>query len=168
MAAPRILISACLEGQPVRYNATSARKQHPALIYWRQRGLLVPVCPEVAGGLSVPRPPAELRGARVVTEQGHDVTEAFRRGAQKALDLARQRGCVMAILKARSPSCGPDAVYSGEFDGRLRAGQGITAALLESEGMPLFTEDALDEAWACWCNLAGLPTTTCPSEPSGC
>lgn len=150
MSLPRILVSACLLGEPVRYDGRSKSGAHPALARWLAEGRVVPVCPEVAGGLGVPRPPAE-RGAdgRVRREDGTDVTAAFVAGAAAAVALARAEGCVLAVLKARSPSCGIGSVYDGTFTGHLLAGDGVAAAALVEAGLAVFTEETLDaaEAW---------------------
>ncbi|HJT38144.1 MAG TPA: DUF523 domain-containing protein, partial [Actinomycetota bacterium] len=118
-------------------------------------GRAVLVCPEVAGGLPIPRPAAEivdgdgtdvLAGlARVINEAGDDVTENYLAGARKAADAARGAGARFAILKARSPSCGCGQIHGGGFDGELRPGNGVTAALLRSEGVEVVSdEDAGD------------------------
>jgi uncharacterized protein YbbK (DUF523 family) len=109
------------------------------------------VCPEEEGGLGTPRPRAEivdgdgrdvLEGrARVVTEAGMDVTEAYLAGARSALDAAQEAGAMTAILKARSPSCGKGVVYDGTFSGTQRAGIGVTAALLEANGIKVLNDE---------------------------
>jgi uncharacterized protein YbbK (DUF523 family) len=113
------------------------------------RALLV--CPEVDGGLPTPRPPAEIVGgdgrdvlagtARVVTVDGTDVTEAYLAGAHGALRAAQAEGVTRAVLKARSPSCGRGAVYDGSHTRTLVEGTGVTAALLEANGIKVVTED---------------------------
>ena len=106
---------------------------------------LIPVCPEVLGGLDTPRPPAELQpDGRVMNRQGEDVTEAYRRGAELALKIARENGCTIAILKARSPSCGSGEVYDGTFSGILTPGFGVTARLLREAGITVMDEEHLD------------------------
>ena len=107
---------------------------------------MVPLCPEVAGGLTVPRPPAELVGLRAVTIAGDDVTAAFERGARTAVELAREAGVVAAVLKDGSPSCGSSWVYNGTFSGTRRTGLGLTAAHLREYGIPVFNEASLDAA----------------------
>jgi uncharacterized protein YbbK (DUF523 family) len=110
-------------------------------------GHAVAICPEVAGGLPIPRLPAEIQGgdgqdvlegrAKVVRQDGVDITEAFIKGAHQALSLARKVGAKKAILKARSPSCGVTFIHDGSFTGALREGMGVTAALLKREGIEL-------------------------------
>ncbi|HHT26682.1 MAG TPA: DUF523 domain-containing protein [Firmicutes bacterium] len=137
----KVLVSACLVGCRCRYDGEHAHAQLP------QNVELVPVCPEVAGGLPIPRDPAEIIGgtgndvlagrARVCTRAGRDVTAQFKRGAEHALRICREEGIIRAILKRRSPSCGATQVYDGTFSGRLIAGAGVTAALLLQHGIPI-------------------------------
>ena len=157
----KILVSACLLGANVRYHGGNALSDHPLLRQWDREGRLVPVCPEVAGGLSTPRPPAEIRRlsgsgtARlaVMTRQGDDVSAAYRAGARTALELARQHDIRIAILKDGSPSCASTAIHDGAFTGARVPGAGITAALLREAGVQVFGEDRIDEAAA---HLAAL------------
>jgi uncharacterized protein YbbK (DUF523 family) len=161
----RILVSACLLGRPVRYDGTGKRSDHRLFERWRAEGRLVPVCPEVHGGLPVPRPPAEIRGglggdvldgrARVVTRGGEDVTTYFLEGARQALAQARANGVRMAILKESSPSCGVGRIYDGTFSGAAVPGEGVTTALLERHGIAVFAEDAGDAAAAHLAELEG-------------
>ena len=135
----KILVSACLLGAPCRYDGRA--KPSPEVIRLSERFDLVPVCPEVAGGLPTPRTPSEIAGERVVSRAGEDVTAAFARGAAAAVQTARLLGITRAVLKARSPSCGRDAVYDGTFSGTLTAGDGVTAAALRAAGVRIFTEE---------------------------
>ncbi|MDD3444522.1 MAG: DUF523 domain-containing protein [Zavarzinia sp.] len=138
----KILVSACLLGRPVRYDGTGKALLHPHLDRWKSEGRLVPLCPEVAAGLPVPRPPAERTpdGTRVVDVTGADVTAAFEAGARVALDLARNMGCRFALLKDFSPSCGSREIHDGSFTGTRKPGQGLTAALLRGDGIEVFSE----------------------------
>ena len=139
-----ILVSACLLGLACRYDGCA--KENPAVLALRAHHTLIPFCPETYGGLPTPRLPSEIRGDRVVARDGADVTAAFARGAQEALKLVRLLGCDCALLQDRSPSCGCRQVYSGQFDGQLRAGQGVAAAALATAGVTLFDEQQLTEA----------------------
>lgn len=139
----KILISACLLGIPCRYDGAS--KQHPLVEALASRHQLVPVCPEQLGGLATPRPPAERQGDRVMTQRGTDVTEAYHRGAEAALALCRLLDCRAAVLKERSPSCGYGEIYDGTFTAALTAGDGVTAELLESHGIPVYGESRIQE-----------------------
>ncbi|QPF74799.1 DUF523 domain-containing protein [Roseateles sp. DAIF2] len=161
-ATPRqepLLISACLLGSPVRYHGRGAACGHALLAQWRGEGRLVPICPEVAGGLPTPRPPAEIepgqggaavlrRAARVIDASGADVSAAFVGGAELALALARERGIRVAVLKEDSPSCGSERIYDGRFAGARVAGEGVSAALLRAAGLLVFSEHQLEQAAA--------------------
>lgn len=138
-----ILVSACLLGVPCRYDGQS--KAHPLARTLCKKHHVVPVCGEIFGGLPTPRPPAEIQGDRVVTRDGRDVTEAFRRGAEIVTQLARLTGAEAAVLKERSPSCGSGAVYDGTFSGTLTAGWGVAAGLLREQGIRVLGESRLEE-----------------------
>ena len=152
----RVLVSSCLLGEPVRYHGGDARSDDEILAGWRDEGRLVPLCPEVEGGLGVPRPAAEIVGgeglavlegrARVETRSGDDVSEAFAAGARRALEVAKAEKVGLAVLTARSPSCGSTEIYDGTFSGTLRTGDGVTAALLEANGIRVFTPDSIAAA----------------------
>ena len=157
----KILVSACLLGEAVRYDG-AAHGPFAQLQAWQAEGRVLALCPEMAGGLPTPRPPAEIlggQGAAVLTGQqvvrdchGRDVSAAFRAGAARALALVREQGIGMAVLKARSPSCGNRQTYSGEFSGRLVEGAGVTAAALQAAGVVVFNEHELEQA-AAWLAL---------------
>ena len=135
-----ILLSACLAGVPCRYDGKANTVS--ALAEVAARGEAVLVCPEVLGGLTTPRIPSErLPDGRVVNAEGEDVTEAFRLGAEKALAICRARGCGCAVLKARSPSCGKGLIYDGSFTHTRVPGDGVFAALVRAEGIPVLTEE---------------------------
>ena len=140
----KILVSACLLGTPCRYDGKS--KPVPGLEKLREAGhILAPVCPEVLGGLPTPRPPAELQpDGRVVNRAGEDVTAAYLEGGRRALALAREEDCTLAVLKAKSPSCGCHEIYDGSFTGTLIPGQGVAARLLEESGIRVVDETELD------------------------
>ena len=155
----KILISACLLGERVRYDGGDKASPHPALERWAVEGRLVSVCPEVAGGLSIPRPPAEIQGpgggvavltgtVPVRTVHGQDVTAAFVAGARAALAAAERHGIRMAILKENSPSCGSSSIHDGSFAGVRIAGMGATTALLRAAGIEVFSETEIDAAVA--------------------
>jgi uncharacterized protein YbbK (DUF523 family) len=153
----RVLVSACLLGQPVRYDGGTVATEGGNLACWQMEGRVVPMCPEMAGGLPVPRLPAEIHGdgggaavlrgaARVVEHHGHDVTEAFVQGAQRALEAAREAGVQVAVLTERSPSCGSTFLYDGSFSSQLQPGEGVTAALLREHGIRVFSQHQLEDA----------------------
>lgn len=139
-----ILVSRCLLGEPCRYDG----KSKPVLVLKRlvEAGhRLIPVCPEVLGGLPTPRPPAEIQAdGRVVNRAGEDVTEEYQLGARLALELAREHGCALAVLKANSPSCGSSQIYDGTFSKTLISGQGIAAKLLTEAGIRVVDETQLE------------------------
>ncbi len=135
----KILVSACLLGAPCRYDGRA--KPSSEVIRLSEWFDLVPVCPEVAGGLPTPRTPSEVVEERVVNRAGEDVTVAFVRGAAAAVQTARLLGITRAVLKARSPSCGRGTVYDGTFSGTLTAGDGVTAAALRAAGVRVYTEE---------------------------
>lgn len=137
------LISACLLGEPCRYNGEA--KANPAVLEFVQNSghTFITVCPEVLGGLPIPRAPAERLGSRVKNREGEDVTKAFLLGAEKTLALAQQHRCDGAILKERSPSCGHGQIYDGTFSGRLIPGDGITSQLLRAHCIPVYGESRL-------------------------
>ena len=139
MRKPNYVISACLCGQPTRYDGR-AKPADPALVALVERGEALLVCPECMGGLPTPRPPAEIQGERVINTEGVDVTQAYRSGAEQVLALCEQHGIRRAILKQNSPSCGSCFVYDGTYSKRLIPGQGITAALLSQHGIVVLDE----------------------------
>lgn len=132
----KILVSACLLGVSCRYDGTGEIRETVRELMKNHQ--LVPVCPEILGGLKTPRCPAERRGDKVVTKEGEDVTEAYRRGAEETLKLAELFGCSGAILKERSPSCGCGKIYDGTFTKTLIEGDGVTAQLLKAHGISIF------------------------------
>lgn len=142
----KILISACLLGENCKYNG--GNNYTPEVEALRERYELVPVCPEQLGGLPTPRTPAERVGDRVVNREGADVTDAFRQGAEKTLEIARASGIAKAVFQVRSPSCGSGTVYDGTFSGTLTAGQGVTAELLEKNGVNICRSDQTGELMA--------------------
>jgi len=148
-----VLLSACLAGVECTYKAEGKTRRWAVDLVAQGRG--VPVCPEVAGGLPVPRPEAEIRGgegrdvlhggARVVDVNGRDVTDAYLKGARIALTAARRTGARIAVLKARSPACGCGAIYDGTFGGVLRDGDGVAAAALKGEGVTVVSDEEVSE-----------------------
>jgi uncharacterized protein YbbK (DUF523 family) len=152
----KILVSACLLGEPVRYNGGAATSDDPSLQRWIAEGRVVSFCPEVAGGLGTPRPRAERIGLRVLTEIGDDVTRAFVRGAELAREMAREHAIRIAVLKDGSPSCGSSTIHDGSFTGRRVSGAGITTDVLRADGVVVFSERQIADAAA---YLAALEAT---------
>ena len=134
----KILVSACLAGEVCRWDGgTNLVPEIKALV---DSGKAVPVCPEELGGLPTPRLPSERLGDRVVSSADADVTAEFRRGAEEALRVCREQGCRLAVLKAKSPSCGKGLIHNGLFDGGLVPGDGMTAQLLTENGITVMNE----------------------------
>ncbi len=136
-----IIVSACLAGYRVRYDGKTVPNDE--IVSLMKRGEAIPVCPEMLGGLPCPRTPSERTpdGSRVIMRDGKDVTDAYRKGAEETLRMARLYGCTHAILKARSPSCGCGRIYDGTFSGTLRDGNGVTADLLLENGIAVTVKD---------------------------
>ena len=142
----RLLISSCLLGLATRYDGrTKAVFSESDISRLSEKYELVPVCPEIYGGLPTPRTPSERVGDRVLMKDGTDVTENYRKGASDALTLCRILGIKKALLKARSPSCGKGEVYDGSFSGTLVSGHGVAAELLLNNGVEVYTENELDK-----------------------
>jgi uncharacterized protein YbbK (DUF523 family) len=147
---PKILISACLLGQPVRYDGQSKPIFNKYIDHWQQNKQLVVICPEVAGGLSTPRPAAEVISRQplfVSTTEGQDVTAEFVSGAQQALKLCLKHDIDYAVLKERSPSCGTTQNYDGSFSKQLIPEMGVTAQLLTTHGIKVYTEESIQELY---------------------
>jgi uncharacterized protein YbbK (DUF523 family) len=157
MKMNKILVSACLIGENVRYNGRLKVNESSWLKGWKLQGRLVTFCPEVGGGLPVPRPCSEISGydgrtvlygdARVMNIKGKDVTQYFLSGAQKTLKIACLHNIKLAVLKDGSPSCGSTYIYDGSFSGIKKPGKGITTVLLEESGIRVFSEGELPEAF---------------------
>jgi uncharacterized protein YbbK (DUF523 family) len=151
---PTILVSACLQGTCCNHEGRASSR--PRVGRLAEYARLVPICPEVVGGLTTPRPAAEISGgdgadvldgtARVRTAAGDDVTAAYMRGAAAAVELARATGATRAVLKARSPSCGTVDVYDGTFTRSLHAGSGVTAAALRAAGIEVVSDEDIESS----------------------
>ena len=128
----RILVSACLLGQKCKYNGGDNYAE--AVTEYVRGHEVFPVCPEVAGGLSVPRSPCEIVNGVVMNADGENVDKAFRDGAAKCVELAKEKKIDLAILQSRSPSCGVRQIYDGTFSGRKIDGSGVFASLLRENG----------------------------------
>ena len=138
----KILVSACLLGIACRYDGAS--KEYPLIDELCRRHQVVPVCPEIMGGLPTPRTPAERQGKQVATKVGADVTAQYLRGAEETLRLAQRLGCAVAVLKERSPSCGSGKIYDGTFTGALTDGFGVAAERLQNAGIRVIGELQLE------------------------
>lgn len=134
-----ILISACLIGDNVTYDGTNNYHKVAKELY--DKGQAIPVCPEVFGGLPIPRVPAEIKDGNVINKDGVDVTKYFQSGAKKTLKIALENNVKLAVLQARSPSCGSHHIYDGTFSGNLIEGEGTTTKLLREHGIEVITID---------------------------
>jgi uncharacterized protein YbbK (DUF523 family) len=148
-----IVVSSCLAGLAVRYNESHCLDDRIKQLI--DRGEAVSVCPELLGGFSIPREPAEIVGgdgkdvlkgtARVVTKSGTDVTEQYIKGAYLTLRKVTELHATAVVLKENSPSCGSNNIYNGAFNGEKIEGSGVTAALLETNGIKVVSEEKLAE-----------------------
>lgn len=139
----KLLVSACLLGENCKYNG--GNNYCPDVEKLRERFEVIPVCPEQLGGLPTPRVPAERVGERVLNREGQDVTAEYRLGAGKTLETARAAGIRCAVLQERSPSCGSGTVYDGTFSGKLIPGWGVTAQLLEENGIKVYCGSRIEK-----------------------
>lgn len=150
-----ILISSCLLGFDCKYNGGNNENQKALELF--EQTPVMSICPESLAQLPVPRPPAEIKEgtgkdvlegkAKVIDKQGRDLTDDFIEGAYQALQQARMTGANVAVLKARSPSCGKGQIYSGDFAGELKDGDGVTTALFKRSGIEVYTEEEIDKVW---------------------
>ncbi|MDR4947368.1 DUF523 domain-containing protein [Neobacillus cucumis] len=148
-----ILVSSCLVGLEVRYNGTHCLNEKIQEMIEKKQA--VTICPELLGGLSIPREPAEIIGgdggdvlegkAKVVTQSGINVTEQFVKGAYSALSTAQEMDATVVVLKENSPSCGSTMIYKGDFSGNKINGEGVTAALLRRNGIKVFSEENFED-----------------------
>ena len=154
----KILVSACLLGEDVRYDGGNSAIAYNTTSSFVQKELFMDMlgdhsiysfCPEVSGGLSTPRDPAEIISAnkpfRIQTKNAEDVTVNFLIGAKNALDLCKEEGITVALFKSKSPSCGNDGIYDGTFSGNLISGVGMTTKLLQENGVQVFNENQINE-----------------------
>lgn len=137
----KILVSACLLGIDCKYSG--GNNLNEKVLDYIKDYEVIPVCPEIMGGLSTPRPPSERIGDKVLNNQGIDVTNEYTKGANETLKLAKLFNVKKALLKAKSPSCGKGQIYDGTFKGVLVTGNGVTVGLLESNGIEVITEQDL-------------------------
>ncbi len=137
----KIIVSACLLGTPCRYDGKS--KPNSEVLALNEKYELIPICPEVMGGLPTPRIPCEIVNDKVLRQDGADVSQSYIKGAEKALKIATQNGCKIALLKARSPSCGKGKIYDGTFSGILKNGNGICADLFIKNNITVIDENEI-------------------------
>jgi len=146
---PEILISSCLIGCPVRYNGSSSEVEGLGELV--KQGKAIAMCPEIVGGLPIPREPVEIEqgktakevlegNAKVLDKEGKEYTEEFVNGAKELLKVCKEKGIKTVILKEGSPSCGSNKTYDGTFSGNKISGRGITAELLSQNGITVYCE----------------------------
>ena len=135
----KIMVSACLLGDNVKYDGKNNKNDE--LIDFLKNHEVIKVCPEVLGGLSIPRIPSEIRNNKVINKDNIDVTKEFILGAEKTLEIVKENNIKLAILKKNSPSCGSGTIYDGTFTHTKISGDGITAKLLKENGIKIFNED---------------------------
>ena len=140
----KLLISSCLLGNDCKYSGGNNRLDDAALAALRAKYDLVPVCPETAGGLPIPREPSERVGERVLSRSGRDVTPEYRKGAEVTAELALRFGCRTALMKAKSPSCGSGEIYDGTFSGVLIPGDGTATERLCALGVKVYSEKEIE------------------------
>jgi uncharacterized protein YbbK (DUF523 family) len=143
----KILVSACLLGEKTRYNAVRITYSHPLLQQWLEQGRVVAICPELSGGLTVPREAAEKQANtnNIITSSGKDVSAAFFFGAQQALKLCQSHHIHFALLKENSPSCGSCFIYDGCFSANKISGQGVTTELLRRHHIKVYSELTIEQ-----------------------
>lgn len=142
MGKKKIGVSACLLGNRVRYDGKE--KGNPDVIRIVEEAEVYVLCPEVFGGLSVPRIPAERKGGRVIRKDGVDVTSQYMDGSRICLDILVKNGIDAVILKQRSPACGSRMIYDGTFSGKKICGMGVFAELCKGMGIRVFDETESD------------------------
>lgn len=152
-----ILVSSCLAGLDVRYDGTDCLYDKIEKLVKEKKA--VTICPEVVGGLPIPREPAEIIGgtgedvidgkAKVINRLGEDVTDYFLKGAYQTLEKAKEINATLVVLKENSPSCGSSMIYNGQFNGTKKVGNGVTAALLKRNGFQVISEKEFEQMDGC-------------------
>lgn len=138
----KIMVSACLLGQKCKYNGGDNLNE--SVLAFTKGHDVIPVCPELAGGLSVPRAPCEIVNGVVMNADGENVDKAFRDGAARCVQLAEAQKIDLAVLQPRSPSCGVRQIYDGTFSGRRIEGAGVFASMLRAHGFKVLDADAIE------------------------
>ena len=139
----KLLISACILGINCKYNGKN--NYNELVEELKKKYELIPVCPEVLGGLSIPRNPSEIKGNTVISNRGVDVTKEFNLGAKMAFNIAKDNNIKIALLKDGSPSCGKNYIYDGTFTKTKIKGYGIFSSLLINNEIEIYTENDIEE-----------------------
>ena len=142
----KILVSSCLYGNAVRYNGCSKALRNEIFLKWKEEGRLIPVCPELDGGLDIPRMPSERTGRKVIRFDGEDMSSEYAKGSIHALQAARENHVAFAVMKEKSPACGSSLIYDGEITGKTIHGEGTAVELLRNAGITVFSEHEIMEA----------------------
>ena len=137
-----IAVSECLLGVNCKYNGGNNYQE--TVIEFLKEKEYISICPEVMGGLTTPRVPCEIVGKKVINREGEDCTKEFQKGAMLALELCQKKNVTLAILQARSPSCGSGVIYDGTFTGKKKKGDGVTAKLLKQHGIQVISSDEME------------------------
>jgi len=137
------LVSACLCGEKCRYDGKVSISEHIKQLV--DEGKAIMVCPEVLGGMSVPRLPCEIKCGIVLNINNENKTDSFQNGAIKVLELAKKYGIKKAILKEKSPSCGSKYIYDGNFNKELIPGEGLTTKLLRKNGIQVISDESFNK-----------------------
>lgn len=137
-----LLVSGCLLGKNTKYNGKN--NYIPLIEKIKEKYNIIVICPEVMGGLTIPRDPSEISGNKVINNKMKDVTFEYNKGAEIALELAIKNNCKKALLKEKSPSCGVNYIYDGTFSGNIICGMGITTKLLVSNNIDVYSENEID------------------------
>lgn len=137
-----ILVSACLLGLNCKYDGTNNYNKNIEKL--KNKYNLIPICPEIFGGLATPRTASERLKEKVITKTGNDVTMQYKKGAEETLKLAKFYNAKLAILKERSPSCGKEKIYDGTFSHNIIDGNGVTAELLLENGIKIYGESEIE------------------------
>ena len=136
----KIAVSACLLGQNVRYDGTN--KKNDKLLEKIKSLEVIPICPEITSGFSIPHPPIEIKNNKVIDKELNDYTDKLIKGSKQCLE--KIRGCDFVILKTKSPSCGYKKIYDGDFHGNLVDGNGVFTNICLKNNIKVFTEEDLD------------------------
>lgn len=136
-----VLISACLLGVDCKYNGSNNKLDEETINLLKEKYNLIPVCPEIMGGMPTPRNPVEITDGKVFDNDGVEFTKEFEKGSEEVLKLAKLYDTTIAILKENSPSCGSNYIYDGTFNHQKIKGKGIAAHKLSKENIKLFTEE---------------------------
>lgn len=139
MNKEKIIVSACLLGKNCKYNGGNNFNEN--VNEFLKNKEVIAVCPEVMGGMSIPRLKSEIKGNNVINENSEDVSECFFKGAIKAFEIALENDVKIAILKEKSPSCGSKKIYDGNFNGTVISGSGIFAKMLINRGIKVLSEE---------------------------